>query len=436
MKKSILVAIMGAMWHVAMSQNLDFYEDFNGFTAGGNTFQGLVDWNLNGTSVGSLDGDAVTLTAGESYIECYLPGGISVFRCEMNANKTSSSLLVTISNSAGNTLYQNAFLTTKNTTSEVISTVITPEPNCTIRIENTTNGGGDKSIIIDNVSWDGFPIYEVQFTNDPSGDSPHTGNTVSVAGTVTGVNGSGFYIQNTDGSTDGTGSGDWSGVFVQNANIAPEVMDFVTITGTVQEINNRTTISVAGTDLYDAQITKPLGGNIPVANLIIGALQEKDESVFSTIQSSRFIADDYSAGNYTMTIGFDATETNNTLIPIDNDIYLTSEPLKSTLNDIAGPVNYDGYFRISPVDGSSVVASGTITHFKSLNNEPKTYSKGSKIMIHPQALTNVRIYNVSGEVIFQKNNCTQMLEVSVISGIYFVSTSANHKDFMQKLMVH
>ncbi len=434
MKKITLLSLISGIFYWSVAQNLDFHENFSGLDDSQASYSGLVTWNLTAVTLGSLTGDAVILDAGGSQISTHLPGGISLFRCEMHASKTNSSIQLTIINSSGQTIYQNTFLTTKNTTVEVLTSFITPESDCTLTIENITNGGGDKSITIDDVSWDAFPIYDIQYTADPSGDSPQTGNIVSTAGTVTGVRSGGFYVQNTDGALDGTGSGDWSGIYIENAAITPSVMDFVTVTGTVAENGGRTSIQVNGTSNYDAQVTQPLGGNIPVPNLIVGALAEKDESVYSTIQASRYTAGDYAGGNYTMSIGFDAVEANNIPIAIDNDLYLTSEPSSLVFYELTGPVNYASYYRISPVDGSAQVAGGTITATAQKSDLSVRVKKRTLLTLAaPNSF--VQVYNTCGNLVASFAGDGTYKETPVHQGIYLVSETHTNGSYCTKVRV-
>lgn len=436
MKKFFFTAIFGGLLFVTQAQNLDFHEDFSGLDDSQNTFQGLVNWDLTNISLGNLTGDAVILDAGESSISASVPGGISLFRCEMYSSKSNNSIQVTVLNASNTVLSQNTFSSLKNTTIEVVLPAFTPESGCTLTIENTTNGGGgNKDITIDDVSWMGFPIYDIQYTTDPSGDSPQTGNIVSTSGTVTGVNADGFYLQNTEGSLDGSGAADWSGIFVENTDFLPSLIDYVTVTGTVVESNGRTTIFVNGTSNYDAQITKPLGGNIPTSNLIVGPLQEKDESVFSSIQSSRYTQNDYAEGNYTMTIGFDPTETNNTPIPIDNDLAITNEPTATNLYEITGPVNFDTYFRISPADGSGQIPSGFITSNSPNPKDLWVQSKKHKLILLPTNVSHVKVYTLSGTKLYSGIIEKQSLELDVQPGIYLISKLEKGQQISTKIRV-
>jgi hypothetical protein len=77
------------------------------------------------------------------------------------------------------------------------------------------------------------PIYDIQYTTDPSGDSPLLGQTVDVKGIVTAVSYYGqFWLQDA--------SGPWNGVYVYDNANAVALGDEVSFTGTVNEYYNLT----------------------------------------------------------------------------------------------------------------------------------------------------------------------------------------------------
>lgn len=73
--------------------------------------------------------------------------------------------------------------------------------------------------------------YDIQHTDNPNGDSPYLGQTVTVRGIVTAINrGSTFYIGD-------AGGGPWTGLYVFHGNTSNlvELGDLVELTGTVDE---------------------------------------------------------------------------------------------------------------------------------------------------------------------------------------------------------
>ncbi|MBD3169581.1 MAG: T9SS type A sorting domain-containing protein [candidate division Zixibacteria bacterium] len=86
-------------------------------------------------------------------------------------------------------------------------------------------------------------IYEVQYSNDPgSGDdcypSDYNGQVVTVEGIVTGIQQGSypdFYIQHPDSS-------EWNGIFIYDSNVDPQLGDYISVTGEVDEYYGLTEI--------------------------------------------------------------------------------------------------------------------------------------------------------------------------------------------------
>jgi predicted extracellular nuclease len=82
---------------------------------------------------------------------------------------------------------------------------------------------------------DSVSIYDIQYTTDPSGDSPYEGQTVTTQGIVTAF----FY----DGGNRYTfiqdGTGPWSGLVLYKPDGYVNVGDLLEVTGTVSEYFGR-----------------------------------------------------------------------------------------------------------------------------------------------------------------------------------------------------
>ncbi len=113
-------------------------------------------------------------------------------------------------------------------------------------------------------------IRDVQFTTDPSGDSPYVGSSVTVGGVVTAVfpDLRGFYIQDSVGA--------WSGIFVYAGSSMPSVhpWDSVVVSGTVQEYRNNTEIVLSSVSvLGTSSPLPPIAVTVPeVAESLEGVL--------------------------------------------------------------------------------------------------------------------------------------------------------------------
>jgi len=81
-------------------------------------------------------------------------------------------------------------------------------------------------------------IYDIQYTTDPSGDSPYVGQDVTTGGivTVANFNGGRYFISSSKG-------GAWNGIFIYDDTYSPSVGDSIIITGEVVEYNGMTEMS-------------------------------------------------------------------------------------------------------------------------------------------------------------------------------------------------
>jgi len=120
---------------------------------------------------------------------------------------------------------------------------------CDVRIrcyDVSDNWGGSATVYVDDASLTGsesviptpHTIYEIQYTFDPSGDSPYKDSVVVTSGIVTAASGifpDGYFIQ------DGVGA--WNGIYVYDATNTVSQGDSITVIGTVDEFYDRTEIS-------------------------------------------------------------------------------------------------------------------------------------------------------------------------------------------------
>ena len=81
-------------------------------------------------------------------------------------------------------------------------------------------------------------IYDIQFTTDPSGNSPLIGQVVTVQGIVTGntFGGTKYFISSPEG-------GAWNGLYVYDFDNTPELGDEIQITGEISEYYGLTEIT-------------------------------------------------------------------------------------------------------------------------------------------------------------------------------------------------
>ncbi|MCP4541966.1 MAG: nuclease, partial [Chloroflexi bacterium] len=81
------------------------------------------------------------------------------------------------------------------------------------------------------------PIYDIQYTVDPSGDSPYVGQTVTTRGIVVADfdGGQRVWIQD--------GAGAWNGLYLYLPSPAPAVGDLVEVSGPIQEYHGLTQLN-------------------------------------------------------------------------------------------------------------------------------------------------------------------------------------------------
>lgn len=117
-------------------------------------------------------------------------------------------------------------------------------------------------------------IRDIQYTEDPSGESPYVGQTVTVSGIVTGLKKSsgtvkGYYIQDEAAA--------WSAVYVYASSNVPACNDSVKVTGNVSEYYGLTEISQ--TSIVNNGAGSAMAG-VPVS---VSDMGEAYESVLVTV---------------------------------------------------------------------------------------------------------------------------------------------------------
>ena len=90
-------------------------------------------------------------------------------------------------------------------------------------------------LLVSSLAMGQTSIYNIQFTEDSSGDSPLADSDVTTSGLVVATSEDGYWI------VDGLGS--WSGLFIFDFDNTPAIGDSVTVSGTVQEFYDLTELS-------------------------------------------------------------------------------------------------------------------------------------------------------------------------------------------------
>ena len=198
------------------------------------------------------------------------------------------------------------------------------------------------------------PIYDIQYTVEPSGDSPLDGQTVTIEGVVTAANYNGFFV------TDAAGP--WNSIFVytQADGCDVEAGDGVTVTGVVDEYYNMTELTRSG-DATPIPVSCSItsSGNafgiLPLSTVDIA--QEQYESLLVEVVD----ADVVSLGDH----GMWTVDDGSGAVPIDDDMdYLYAPVVADGLASITGVVVYSfSEFKINPRFSSDIVPDDPSPHY-------------------------------------------------------------------------
>jgi predicted extracellular nuclease len=196
--------------------------------------------------------------------------------------------------------------------------------------ENTCGGSPDYT-----------PIYDIQYTTDPAGDSPLTGQTdITTEGIVAARFQYGYFIQD-------PAAGPWSGLWVYDTANTPALGDRVRLTGTVAEYYNLTELaSLSGYQIVSS------GNPLPDAAVLAtgDVSQEQWEGVLVRVESVTVGDEDLGNGEWSVDDG-----TGDVIID-DKGNYTYTPVNGEALAAVTGPLDYSyGAFKIQPRDDSDIV---------------------------------------------------------------------------------
>lgn len=208
------------------------------------------------------------------------------------------------------------------------------------------------------VEWDGFvsdtfdglgshsvsgpdytPIYDIQYTTDPLGDSPYKDQVVTTEGIVTLVLFNGYFIED-------PASGAWSGLYVYDSN-GPMPGDRVRLTGTLVEYYNLTELK----DLTEFVVESSDNAMPAPAVVATGSVsQEQWESVLLRVENVTVTNGDLGYGEWTVDDG-------SGVVTLDDKGAYTYVPTTGDeLTAVIGPLDYGfGAFKILPRDDNDIV---------------------------------------------------------------------------------
>lgn len=201
------------------------------------------------------------------------------------------------------------------------------------------------------------PIYDIQYTTDPSGDSPLASQVVTLQGIVYAT-----YPSQSFAVADATGA--WNGIYVYSSPTAVAVGDAVTVTGKVKEYFNLTEIVFFdGTPVPGASVSVDSSGNTPYAPTVVttisvatgSATSESYEGVFVEVQNILVTNDNLGYGEWQIDDGSGPTRVD------DLGDYLCPPATAEFLSAVRGMLYYNfSDFKIEPrSDADLGTSSGT-----------------------------------------------------------------------------
>jgi cytosine/adenosine deaminase-related metal-dependent hydrolase len=203
-------------------------------------------------------------------------------------------------------------------------------------------------------------IYEIQYTNDPSGDSPYSGQKVTVSGIVTGTFFTGYFIAE--------GLGPWQAIFVYSNNNGPQVGDEVRITGIVSEYYGLTEL----TDISDFQLLSVGHDPTPLTLDIQSIPQEQYESALIQVNDVTVTSlEDY--GEWVISAG------GSTIYCDDMNDYVYFPQVGDQLDMVIGNLTYSfGEFKLAPRKTNDI--SGDMIPHYILGGHIVTMNDGREIL--------------------------------------------------------
>ncbi|MFQ5595275.1 MAG: endonuclease/exonuclease/phosphatase family protein [Anaerolineae bacterium] len=184
------------------------------------------------------------------------------------------------------------------------------------------------------------PIFDIQLTDDPDGESRLAGETVTTRGIVTAVFEAGerVFIQDAAG-------GPWSGIFLFRPSLKPAVGDEVEVTGRVREFKGIT-------EIEDGEIAILGDDHQPPAPIPIDtrdAAQEQWESTLLRVENVSVTDPDLGHGEWQVDDGSGA------LLVDDLGSYNYSPSAGDALDFVVGPLYYSfDSFKLEPRDDADI----------------------------------------------------------------------------------
>ena len=227
-------------------------------------------------------------------------------------------------------------------TQNIVAAENTSDAEFILSVRNTA---GDLNVQIDRVvietaEINAVSIYDIQYTDQPDGNSPVVNEVVTTTGIVTAVGAGGYFLQDEAGA--------WNGIFVFTFD-EPAIGDEVVVTGLVEEFNGTTELTgtTGFTVLSEGNTVESVDINTQQVNT------EAYESVLARIQNANCVEPSAAFGEFIVDDGSGACFVNPT-------IYDYEDAALNQNYDITGIVFYSfETFKIMPRMESDVqIATG------------------------------------------------------------------------------
>lgn len=269
-------------------------------------------------------------------------------------------------------------------------------------------------------------IYDIQYTTDPSGDSPEKDNVVTTRGVVTGIyqigsNADRFFIQDGDGA--------WNGIYVYENGTTVALGDSVFVTGTVQEFNGLTELGFVSDitiiNSGNAQPTAAVVTSYTVGNEEYEGVLVKVEDGINTVAPDQY-------GAWIINDG-------GTVI-IDDDLMASFAPVLGNAYDVTGVRHLSfGDILVLPRDAVNDIVTVGYASVEENELEVSIYPNPATTNVTISGIENgtVTIYAVSGEVVYgSKVNGTVTINTEDFNaGIYMIEVIENNVKANYKFIV-
>lgn len=245
---------------------------------------------------------------------------------------------------------------------------------------------------IPEVAGEQVSIYDIQFTEDPSGDSPYAGQEVTVTGIVTATFYYGYFVAEKPGP--------WHAIFVYSKKNGPRIGDKVQVTGLVKEYYGLTEMY----DISDYQLLSS-GNAVDLVTVTVDAQNvphEEYESVLVIVND----VDVTSLEDFGEWVIHDGT---GSVRCDDINDYMYFPQVGDQLDSVTGVVYYSfDNFKIEPrktndISGDVIPHYALKGHIITMNDQRKIYFNayveilGDEILdIHPYAPSGVPIIETRG----------------------------------------